>query len=478
MDEQLKTKLERLKATRTGNRSAVTRTINECDEILNNETLTEENVSRLEVLKQQLQGKLSTLQKIGAEFLTMCDLKDIEREIMESDDVETKIIVKTKRIEAKLNAMTKLNEVNDESSTSSAEVPQVNTTTHTPVTQVVAQNFHAKLPKLVLPKYKGEATKWHSFWDSFKSAVHENTTLSAIERFNYRISLLEGAAYQAVQGLTITEDNYNSAIELLHERFGKPQQIISAHMDELLKIQGCNDSDRHSSLRYVYDKITVHIRGLASLGVDSAQYGSLLIPIVMAKVPSELRLRIARVTKESVWKIDDLLEVIRQEVEAREVSERVKASDQRPPTIQRNKSSTASSLLSKSETDSERRNTNIHCAYCNDQHHSASCERFTDPKSRRDILFETKRCFKCLRTGHQVKDCKKPNNCRNCGGNHHQSVCLKVFTAGKRETKADETNIREQEHEASKTTTSTTNVKTKGTVLLQTATATAVNDDG
>ena len=144
--------------------------------------------------------------------------------------------------------------------------------------------------------------------------------------------------------MTITEDNYNSAIELLHERFGKPQQIISAHMDEL-KIQGCNDSDRHSSLRYVYDKITVHIRGLASLGVDSAQYGSLLIPIVMAKVPSELRLRIARVTKESVWKIDELLEVIRQAVEAREVSERVKASDQKPPTIQRNKSSTASSPL-------------------------------------------------------------------------------------------------------------------------------------
>ena len=310
MDEQLKAKVERLKATRTGNRSVVTRTINECDEILNNETLTEENVSRLEVLKQQLQGKLSTLQKIGAEFLTICDLKDIEREIMESDDVETKIIVKTKRIEAKLNAMTKLNEVNDESSTSSAEVPEVNTT-HTPVTQVVAPNFHAKLPKLVLLKYKGEATKWHSFWDSFKSAVHENTTLSAIERFNYLILLLEGAAYRAVQGLTITEDNYNSAIELLHERFGKPQHIISAHMDELLKTQGCNDSDRHSSLRYVYDKITVHIRGLASLGVDSAQYGSLLIPIVMAKVPSELRLRIARVTKESVWKIDELLEVIR-----------------------------------------------------------------------------------------------------------------------------------------------------------------------
>ena len=73
-----------------------------------------------------------------------------------------------------------------------SNLQQVNMTTHTPVTQVVAQNFHAKL---VLPKCKGEATKWHLFWDSFKSAVHENMTLSAIERFNYLISLLEGAAY-------------------------------------------------------------------------------------------------------------------------------------------------------------------------------------------------------------------------------------------------------------------------------------------
>ena len=49
------------------------------------ETLTEDNVSRLEELKQQLQGKLSTLRKIGAEFLSICDLEDIEREIMDPE---------------------------------------------------------------------------------------------------------------------------------------------------------------------------------------------------------------------------------------------------------------------------------------------------------------------------------------------------------------------------------------------------------
>ena len=341
MDEQAKAKLERLKAIRAGHRGVVTKAIKECDEILGTTPISEENVSWLEILDQQLRSKLSTLKDLGQEFLAICDVKDIEQAIMESEEIEFKLIDKTKKIEATLSSRQPQNtNGNEASTTATSEVPQENTTatnTHEIPSSTPNGNVSARLPKLILPNFKGETTKWQSFWDSFKSAVHENTTLSPVEKFNYLISLLEGTASRTIQGLTLTEANYHSAIELLKERFGQPQQIISAHMDELLKIQGCNDSDRFTSLRYVYDKITVHVRGLASLGVDSDQYGSLLIPIVMAKLPSELRLRIARVAKGSVWKIDELLEVIRQEVEAKEISERVRATDQKPSTYHRNR---------------------------------------------------------------------------------------------------------------------------------------------
>ena len=247
-------------------------------------------------------------------------------------------------------------------------------------------------------------------------------------------------------------------------------------MDELLKIQGCNDSDRFTSLRYVYDKMTVHVRGLASLGVDSEQYGSLLIPIVMAKLPSELRLRIARVAKGSVWKIDELLDVIRQEVEAKEISERVMATDQKPSTYHRNRPSTASALFSKAEPN-DKGSSVIKCVYCEAPHYSASCAKVTDTKLRRNILFESKRCFKCLKPGHQVKDCRKPNGCRSCGGHHHQSICSNASIGSKRETNAEESNKQERDNEE-KPATRTTCAKTKENVLLQTATATALNEDG
>ena len=74
----------------------------------------------------------------------------------------------------------------------------------------------------------------------------------------------------------MTENNYHAAIEILQQRFGKPQQIISAHMDELLKISACT-GDKPSQLRFVYDKFTVHVRALEALGVNSSQYESLLI---------------------------------------------------------------------------------------------------------------------------------------------------------------------------------------------------------
>ena len=145
--------------------------------------------------------------------------------------------------------------------------------------------------------------------------------MTQIDKFNHLNSLLEGQALRAIQGLTLTNANYQSAVKVL--RFGKPQQIISTHVDELLKIPACT-SDKASQLGFVYDKISINVRGLEALGVKSSQYGSLLIPVIMAKLPQEVRVQVAKNTAEDVWEISDIVDVIRKEVEAREMSEGVK----------------------------------------------------------------------------------------------------------------------------------------------------------
>ena len=92
-----------------------------------------------------------------------------------------------------------------------------------------------KLPKLIPRKFNGNLTKWETFWSSFESSIHLNTTLTAVDKFNYLNSLLEGPALTAVAGMKLTTANYAEAIDTLKKRFGNKQQIILLHMDTLLE---------------------------------------------------------------------------------------------------------------------------------------------------------------------------------------------------------------------------------------------------
>ena len=87
----------------------------------------------------------------------------------------------------------------------------------------------------------------------------------------------------------------------------------------------------------MYDKIRVHVRVLEALGVSPEQYGSLLIPILMSKLPNSLQLEVARKSTNEISKIDELLETIRREIEAREASDQVKLHDRDHPPISNGK---------------------------------------------------------------------------------------------------------------------------------------------
>lgn len=64
-----------------------------------------------------------------------------------------------------------------------------------------------------------------------------------------------------MESLPAKEENYDSAVEILKRRFDKPQQLISAHMEKLLKLN-IRAVDKPSQLRFLYDKISDNIRDL------------------------------------------------------------------------------------------------------------------------------------------------------------------------------------------------------------------------
>ena len=61
--------------------------------------------------------------------------------------------------------------------------------------------------------------------------------MSDVEKFSYLTGLLEEQAYQSLEGFIVTKDDYKRALELLSERYGNSQLIISSHMTKIWKLQ-------------------------------------------------------------------------------------------------------------------------------------------------------------------------------------------------------------------------------------------------
>ena len=310
--------------------------------------MSDEHYYKLDVMYRQLESKAKVLADLDNDIMKCCELGDIERKVQESDAIAIKIIEYKARIKS----------VKRPVNTTETVLPIVSDSS-----EAISTVTRPRLPRLTLPTLKGDVTHWTSFWKSFNSAIHSNSQLTTIDKFNCLHSLLEGPAAHCIEGLTLTEANYESAVDLLKQRYGKPQQIIAAHVDELLKIPNCT-TDKPQMLMLVYDQLNVHIRGLAALSVNPEQYGSLLIPMITSKFPGDVQLRIAREMKDEVWKIDNLLGVIKQEVEAREACEGTRLKPHvRPNTTPHTNHPTASTFVTNG--------VGIQFIYCKGQHYNS-----------------------------------------------------------------------------------------------------------
>ena len=146
-----------------------------------------------------------------------------------------------------------------------------------------------KLPRLNLPKFGGDASKWTGFWESFEVSVHK-TDLPDITKMTYLRSLLTGEAEVSVAGLRLSSENYVATVQILKDRYGKPEKIVFSHVQALLSL-GCADFD---TLKKLKDELLVHVRSLEALGVGGDMYGIILTPLILSKLPEEVRMEWAR----------------------------------------------------------------------------------------------------------------------------------------------------------------------------------------
>ena len=251
-----------------------------------------------------------------------------------------------------------------------------------------------KLPKFTIQPFRGDLTAWGTFWDSYQAAIHDNTLLSNIDKFNYLRSLLQGSALDAISGLTLTATNYQEAVDILNKRFGNKQRIVSKHMDALLNVDPVMSNHNLKALQQLYDTIELHVCGLKSLGVSADSYGSLLSSVLLNKLPQEIRLIVSRKAGSDDWQLDKLMELLEEEVQARERAAASQLMSMSPRKPSKGPSTTSALMTTGNHS------TGLTCCYCHQSHSSHSCRVVESVEERKCILREAGRCFLSEKRSH------------------------------------------------------------------------------
>ena len=283
-----------------------------------------------------------------------------------------------------------------------------------------------KLPKMTIKKYNGDPLNWKQFIDSFTCAVDKKENLSNVEKMTYLVNLCEGEAEKTIGGLSISNENYGVAMDLLRERFGDQQILISANMNRLLNLEQSSGFVDIKEIRTLYDTIEIQVRSLRSIGLDEKNYGPMLVPI-MSKLPHDFKLVLTRQFGKNPWEVTGILEALKLELEARE---KVALTD----------SNIAETNSSSFLVNNAKKKIQFSCIFCGmSNHKSYQCQNISKPAARKDFLFKERRCFLCLKKGHQVINCNSTKSCFKCKEKHHSSICQGIKT-NKRDNEKKEEN--------------------------------------
>jgi hypothetical protein len=241
-----------------------------------------------------------------------------------------------------------------------------------------------KLPTINLPHFNGEYTEWTVFYDSFLSLIHENAKLENIQKLHYLRSCLGDEPRRIIESLSVSADSYNTAWQLLKERYQNKRLIVQHHINALFNLPQVTKSP--NSLRSLLDQTNAHLESLKAQRLEVDKWDALIIYLITIKFGNIANKPNYQQSNKS------------KPVEFSKRTAHVVAQD--------------------------------NCVKCTEKHFLYQCPTFRqlNENERFEEAKRLKLCINCLQPGHDAKNCNS-RTCKTWNKKHHT---LLHFT--KRET--------------------------------------------
>ena len=141
-----------------------------------------------------------------------------------------------------------------------------------------------KLKAIEIPKFDGDIAKWSSFWDIYNSLIHCRSDLENVVKFTTLLSHLTGRAFKTVEGISVTNANYESVINLLKKQFGNSDKLITQLTREIQNLSvGRHHYDDLLSFKLAFEKLVLQLENIEP-NYTSSQY---FLETLISKLPAE-----------------------------------------------------------------------------------------------------------------------------------------------------------------------------------------------
>lgn len=290
---------------------------------------------------------------------------------------------------------------------------------------------------------KHEYTRFRARWEQY---IGDRPDLTDAMKLAELVGRVTGEAYQAIYGFGYDGANYDAALAELESRFGDKRLLVAGYLARIKHAQAVPEMDA-KALQKLVDTLKTNSTNLTNHGVIQEPFQT--IASWAPKFPKKIRGLLARDTVKNAANPHTLatfFKMVQDEIlirRAYEIGENTNDPFDESKSAAQEKKSSAAAAAGTSQGDSQgakkkdsfgadknkdkKKREQPGCWVCTEIGHQwFKCDKFKamDPSERYKLLKEAKGCIACLRTNHEIKDCrdKEKNKCTKCNNVHNTAL--------------------------------------------------------
>lgn len=284
---------------------------------------------------------------------------------------------------------------------------------------------NVKLPKISVPKFDGDYSKWKHFSELFQEMIGTKA-ISGTQKMIYLKQNMLGDAAKLVQHMQLTELNYEIAWRTLENRYNNPRLIVSSLIERILNIEN-QKVESAEVVKRMHDTIAENVNALERNGIIVDNFSSIVIHHIMLKKLDhkthalyEQSIEDSRATQQ----LSQLLAFLEKRFQALEAIGKSSQANKNTDEKQKQKHFTSTALVVANVKESKP------LCECSDKHKIYKCPVFLklSTKERYIKVRNSGKCINCLRDGHSRKDCKL-STCAECKKKHNVLLHFEKKTA-------------------------------------------------